>query len=39
LDLLHIDADQFTALIDRRPALKKAFLARTAEAAEATAGA
>ena len=26
LDLLHIDAAQFTDLIDRRPALKAAFL-------------
>lgn len=35
LDLLHIDAEEFTALTDRRPALKKAFLSRTAAAAEA----
>jgi CRP-like cAMP-binding protein len=39
LDLLHVDGEQFTALIERRPALKAAFLSRTAEAAEATAGA
>jgi CRP/FNR family cyclic AMP-dependent transcriptional regulator len=37
LDLLHIDAEQFGPLLERRPALKKAFSARTAEAAEATA--
>jgi CRP-like cAMP-binding protein len=36
LDLLHIDASQFGPLIERRPALKAAFLSRTAEAAEAT---
>jgi CRP-like cAMP-binding protein len=36
LDLLHIEADQFTALIERRPGLKKALLARTADAADAT---
>jgi CRP-like cAMP-binding protein len=36
LDLLHVEADQFTELIDRRPALKAAFLSRTAPAAEAT---
>lgn len=36
LDLLHIDAAQFTDLIERRPALKEAFLSRTAPAAEAT---
>lgn len=28
LDLLHIDADQFTRLIDRRPALRATLLAR-----------
>jgi len=39
LDLLHIDAAQFTDLIERRPALKAAFLSRTAKAAEATANA
>jgi CRP-like cAMP-binding protein len=39
LDLLHVDAEQFNELIERRPALKAAFLSRTAEAAEATAGA
>jgi CRP-like cAMP-binding protein len=39
LDLLHIDAEQFNELIKRRPALKKAFTSRTAEAAEATADA
>jgi CRP-like cAMP-binding protein len=39
LDLLHIDAEQFNELIQRRPALKKAFTSRTAEAAEATADA
>lgn len=36
LDLLHINAEQFTALIDRRPALKSAFLSSTAPAAQAT---
>lgn len=36
LDLLHIDASEFTALTQRRPALKSAFLSRTAAAAEAT---
>jgi CRP/FNR family cyclic AMP-dependent transcriptional regulator len=39
LDLLHIDADQFAQLIERRPALKAALLSRTAAAAEATASA
>jgi CRP/FNR family transcriptional regulator, cyclic AMP receptor protein len=39
LDLLHVDGDQFADLIARRPALKAAFLSRTAHAAEATAGA
>jgi CRP/FNR family cyclic AMP-dependent transcriptional regulator len=28
LDLLHIDAVEFTALLDRRPALREALLAR-----------
>jgi CRP/FNR family transcriptional regulator, cyclic AMP receptor protein len=37
LDLLHIDADQFGPLLERRPALKAAFLARTTAAADATA--
>lgn len=37
LDLLHVSADQFVGLLERRPALKAAFLARTAPAAEATA--
>jgi CRP/FNR family cyclic AMP-dependent transcriptional regulator len=37
LDLLHIEADQFTALIERRPALKAVLLARTEAAATATA--
>jgi CRP/FNR family cyclic AMP-dependent transcriptional regulator len=37
LDLLHIDAEQFASLIDRRPALKAVLLSRTAEAAAATA--
>lgn len=36
LDLLHIEADQFTELIERRPALKAAFLSRTKAAADAT---
>jgi len=36
LDLLHINAEDFEALIERRPALKDAFLSRTAAAAEAT---
>jgi CRP-like cAMP-binding protein len=36
LDLLHIAAADFTALTERRPALKAAFLSRTAAAAEAT---
>jgi CRP-like cAMP-binding protein len=36
LDLLHISADDFTALTERRPTLKSAFLSRTAAAAEAT---
>jgi CRP-like cAMP-binding protein len=39
LDLLHIDAENFEGLLQRRPALKDVFLARTAEAAEATADA
>jgi CRP/FNR family cyclic AMP-dependent transcriptional regulator len=39
LDLLHIDGEQFQLLIQRRPALKAAFLSRTAHAAEATADA
>jgi CRP/FNR family cyclic AMP-dependent transcriptional regulator len=39
LDLLHIEAEQFTALIERRPALQAALLSRTAAAAEATADA
>jgi len=39
LDLLHIDGEQFQQLIQRRPALKAAFLSRTAHAAEATADA
>jgi CRP/FNR family transcriptional regulator, cyclic AMP receptor protein len=37
LDLLHIDADQFADLVERRPALKAALMSRTAEAAAATA--
>ena len=37
LDLLHINADQFGDLLDRRPALKEIFLARTKQAAKATA--
>jgi CRP-like cAMP-binding protein len=37
LDLLHIDAAEFGPLLERRPALKAAFLSRTAAAAEATA--
>jgi CRP/FNR family transcriptional regulator, cyclic AMP receptor protein len=37
LDLLHIEADQFAALIERRPALKAALLARTEAAATAAA--
>jgi CRP-like cAMP-binding protein len=36
LDLLHIAAGEFTALTERRPALKAAFMSRTAAAAEAT---
>jgi CRP/FNR family transcriptional regulator, cyclic AMP receptor protein len=32
LDLLHIGADQFNQLIERRPALKAAFLVRTGAA-------
>jgi CRP-like cAMP-binding protein len=36
LELLHIDAAEFTALIERRPALKAALLSRTAAAAKAT---
>jgi hypothetical protein len=39
LDLLHVDADKFESLVQRRPALKEAFLSRTAKAAEATADA
>jgi CRP/FNR family transcriptional regulator, cyclic AMP receptor protein len=39
LDLLHMTEGQFAGLINRRPNLKAVFLARTAEAAEATAGA
>lgn len=35
LDLLHINAEEFTSLIARRPALKNAFLSRTAPAAQA----
>ena len=37
LDLLHINAEEFTALMERRPALQAAFLSRTEEAAKATA--
>jgi CRP-like cAMP-binding protein len=37
LDLLHIDADEFTELVERRPALKAVLLARTKVAAAATA--
>jgi CRP/FNR family cyclic AMP-dependent transcriptional regulator len=36
LELLHIDAEEFTALIERRPGLKAAMLSRTREAADAT---
>ena len=36
LDLLHIDADEFTDLVERRPALRSVLLARTKAAAEAT---
>jgi CRP/FNR family cyclic AMP-dependent transcriptional regulator len=39
LDLLHIDADEFTDLIERRPGLKTVLLARTKDAAAATADA
>jgi CRP-like cAMP-binding protein len=39
LDLLHINAEEFEALIKRRPALKSALLSRTAAAAQATADA
>jgi CRP-like cAMP-binding protein len=35
LDLLHINAEEFTRLIERRPALKSALLARTEAAASA----
>lgn len=35
LDLLHINAEEFTQLIERRPAIKNALLARTERAAEA----
>ena len=35
LDLLHINGDEFTTLIERRPALKAALLARTERAADA----
>jgi CRP-like cAMP-binding protein len=36
LDLLHIDAAEFTELIERRPGLKAVMLSRTKEAADAT---
>ena len=36
LDLLHIDADEFTDLVERRPALAAALLSRTKDAAAAT---
>jgi CRP-like cAMP-binding protein len=39
LDLLHIDADEFIDLIERRPSLKAALLSRTKDAAAATADA
>jgi CRP/FNR family cyclic AMP-dependent transcriptional regulator len=39
LDLLHINADDFTDLLKRRPSLEDVFLARTKEAAKATADA
>jgi CRP-like cAMP-binding protein len=39
MDLLHIGADQFEELLKRRSALKKVFLARTEQAAKATADA
>lgn len=39
LELLHIDAQEFTELVERRPALKDVMLARTKQAAEATADA
>jgi CRP-like cAMP-binding protein len=39
LDLLHIDADEFIDLIERRPALKAVLLSRTKDAAAATVGA
>ena len=35
LDLLHINADEFTRLTERRPALKSALMARTEPAADA----
>jgi CRP-like cAMP-binding protein len=35
LDLLHINGDEFVQLIERRPAIKAALLARTENAAEA----
>jgi CRP/FNR family transcriptional regulator, cyclic AMP receptor protein len=37
LDLLHIDAGEFTELVERRPALRAVLLARTQHAAEAAA--
>jgi len=37
LELLHIEATEFEALLDRRPGLKEVLLRRTAPAAEATA--
>jgi CRP-like cAMP-binding protein len=39
LELLHIDAEEFIQLIERRPALKAALLSRTKDAAAATADA
>jgi CRP-like cAMP-binding protein len=36
LELLHIDAAEFTTLIERHPGLKAALLSRTKDAAEAT---
>jgi CRP-like cAMP-binding protein len=39
MELLHIDASEFTKLIDRRPGLKSVLLARTKPAAKAAADA
>jgi CRP-like cAMP-binding protein len=37
LELLHIEADAFSSLVERRPALKAVLLARTQPAADAAA--